>query len=92
MNPFSRIFRRNGLTCDQVAAVMQQYLDSELDPDQVPKVIKHLDKCRDCGLEADTYRRIKASLNAYQQQPDQASLQRLRDVAQGLIANGAPDE
>ncbi len=68
MNLLSRIFRR-GLSCDQVAEVLQQYLDEELEASQVPKVLKHLETCKDCGLEAEVYTRIKTSLVAHQEAP-----------------------
>lgn len=92
MNFFSRIFGRGmgGLTCQQVEAVMQQYLDQELEPSEVPKVLKHLEACKDCGLEAQLYQQIKTSLVAHQQSPDDESMDRIRALAQQLAAGG-PD-
>lgn len=87
MSLMTRFFRR-GMTCSQVAAVLQQYLDSELDPAQIPKVLAHLEACRECGLEADVYRRIKESLVQQRQAPDDESLDRLRAMAQELAATG----
>ena len=65
MNMFTRLFGRNDLSCQHVEAVMQQYLDNELDPAEVPKVLKHLEACRDCGLEAELYERIKDTLRRH---------------------------
>ncbi len=91
MNFFSRIFRR-GLSCHQVEAVMQQYLDEELSPEQVPAVLKHLEACKDCGLEADLYGRIKTSLLRHQDSPDEASMLRIRRLATELATSGPPEE
>ena len=90
MNLLSRLFRRS-MSCHQVAAVLQQYLDEELDPNEVPKVLKHLETCRDCGLEAEIYERIKGSLQAHQHAPDAASMDRIRAMANQLAASGLPD-
>ena len=90
MKLFSRIFGR-GLSCQQVALVLQQYLDDELDPAQVPKVLEHLEACRDCGLEASIYGRIKTSLHAHQAAPDADSMARIRTLATQLATTGPPE-
>lgn len=90
MNLLRRFFKR-GLTCEQVEKVLQRYLDNELEPDQVPKVLAHLEACKDCGLEAEMYRRIKDSLRAHQQEANADSLARLRSLAEELATSGAPD-
>ncbi len=90
MKLLSRFFGR-GLTCQQVAVVLQQYLDEELDPNEVPKVLEHLDACKDCGLEATIYTRIKASLHAHQEEPDDASMAKIRALATELATAGLPD-
>ena len=45
-----------------VARVLQAYLDGEVDHDTARRVGAHLHICRRCGMKADTYRAIKASL------------------------------
>jgi anti-sigma factor RsiW len=45
-----------------VAKVLQSFLDGELDEDVARRVAAHLNLCRRCGMKADTYRAIKASL------------------------------
>jgi len=80
-----------GLTCSQVEAVLQQYLDSELEPREVPKVLAHLEKCKDCGLEAETYERIRSSLLQHQQAPDADSMARIRTMAHELAVSGPPE-
>jgi len=84
-----RLFRRK-MSCSQVAAVLQQYLDEELDGAQVPKVLAHLEACRHCGLEASVYRRIKRSLLAHQHAPDEESMKRIRAFADELATSGLP--
>ena len=90
MNFLSRIFKR-GMTCHQVAEVLQEYLDEELEASQVPKVLKHLEACKDCGLEATMYTRIKESLVSHQQSADEDSMARIRALAQELATTGIPE-
>ena len=90
MNFLSRIFRR-GMSCQQVEAVLQQYLDEELKAAEVPKVLKHLEACKDCGLEASMYTRIKDSLVTHQEAPDHESMARIRSLAHELATSGIPE-
>lgn len=93
MSLLNRLFRRNpGMSCSQVEAVMQQYLDNELDPSEVPKVLAHLEACKDCGLEAELYTRIQSSLREHQQAPSADSMDRIRALAQELAVNGPPED
>ncbi len=50
------------MSCRQVGKVLQTYLDDELDDDTARKVAAHLEDCRRCGLEAETYEALKESL------------------------------
>lgn len=50
------------LSCRQLGRVLQSYLDEELDDDSARKVAAHLNDCRRCGLEADTYEALQISL------------------------------
>ena len=54
--------RSPGLSCDEVLAVLQQYLDGEVDATTAQQVAVHLDVCEGCGPEAEVYRNIKRSL------------------------------
>jgi hypothetical protein len=87
------IFRRRkavmpGLTCEQVAEVLQSYLDEELDDHELSRrVSAHLDDCRRCGIEADTYATIKASLARRADPVDAERLARLRAFGEGLSAD-----
>ena len=51
------------MSCRQVGKVLQTYLDDELDDDAARKVSAHLEDCRRCGLEAETYAALKQSLH-----------------------------
>jgi anti-sigma factor RsiW len=57
--------RRSGpMTCKEVGRLLQRYLDGDLDDLRAERLAAHLDECLRCGLEAETYQRIKASLAA----------------------------
>ena len=63
MKIFGRLIgTRRQLSCAQVGKVLQSYLDAELDDETARKVAEHLEDCRRCGLEADTYEELKAAL------------------------------
>lgn len=73
--------------CHVVARVLQDYLDGEADDLTATMVAKHLEICRMCGLEANTYEAIKAAL--LMPEPDAAPLdpdavERLRAFADTL--------
>jgi len=65
--------------CVAVGKVLQHYLDGAADAETTTLVAAHLDDCLRCGLEADTYRRIKAALAKHRQPPPPGSVQRLRE-------------
>jgi len=91
MSLLNRLFNRKGLSCTQVEAVLQEYLDEELDPAEVPKVLAHLEKCRDCGLEAEFYTSIKTSLVDHQKEPSTDSMAAIRALAEQLATHGPPE-
>jgi anti-sigma factor RsiW len=63
MKIFGRLIgTRKQMSCHQVGEVLQAYLDDELDERAARRVAAHLEDCRRCGLEADTYEALKASL------------------------------
>jgi anti-sigma factor RsiW len=68
-------------------AVLQSYLDGEVDDATARRVAAHLDVCAACGPEADVYRRIKQSLEGAARPIDPevlAGLERFgRRLAQG---------
>lgn len=69
--------------CMRVARVLQAYLDGEVDEATARRVGAHLGVCRRCGMSADTYRAIKASL-ARHGGCDELTRRRLEDFARRL--------
>lgn len=84
IRPFRR--RWGPLDCREVAALLQLFLDGELDGDRGREVARHLEDCRRCGLEADTYREMKAALRRGAREPSAESVQRLRQFVVRLEA------
>ena len=72
--------------CHQVAKVLQSYLDGETTAPTSTMVAAHLEVCRKCGLEANTYLAIKTAIAATPQKVavDAAAIDRLREFADGL--------
>jgi anti-sigma factor RsiW len=75
------------MTCAEVGELLQHYLDAELDDRRSRRLADHLEDCRRCGLEADTYERIKHSLAQSQPAVPSDSLARLREFG-ARIARG----
>lgn len=73
-----------GLTCHEVGEILQQYLDGHIDADRAGRIEIHLEECRRCGLEAETYDRIKATLAAQRPEIPEESLNRLRAFGKQL--------
>ena len=65
----AKLFRR-GMSCEDVLAVLQTYLDGETNGETARTVLEHLDNCEICDRESDVYRRIKGSLAAQAPEAD----------------------
>jgi anti-sigma factor RsiW len=85
-----RLGSRSALSCHQVGRLLQSYLDGELDRRSAARVAGHLDDCRRCGLEAETYEAVKASLHRGADDPADESLTRLREFG-ARLAGGELD-
>ena len=72
------------LDCKSAARVLQSYLDGELDGLSTSRVREHLEVCRACGLEADTYSAIKDSIGSGHSPSDDA-VRRLEQFAADLM-------
>jgi anti-sigma factor RsiW len=68
----------------QVMRVLQSYLDGHTDEVTARRVANHLEACRRCGLEAATYRQIKASLARKAGPLDESAVERLRAFGSAL--------
>lgn len=73
-----------GMSCRQAAKVLQTHIDGELDPERAALIEAHLDACRDCGLEADTYLEIKAALSREQLNLPEETIKKLRSFGEQL--------
>lgn len=101
MNLWRRLFARGhvtsgpdgppgGVECREVARVLQTYLDGELDQRTAEKAAAHLEVCRRCGLEADTYRQLKEALAKRAEPVDTEALERLRAFTHELAEGSQP--
>ena len=81
-----RLLRRvsTEVNCREVGRVLQSYLDGEVEPGFATKIAEHLEKCKDCGLEEETYRRIKSSLADQDAHVDAEAVDRLREFGRRL--------
>jgi len=75
---------RRQLSCHQVAEMLQSYLDDELGDDAAHKVAAHLDDCRRCGLEAETYEALRQSLHRGPSALADEPVARLREFGERL--------
>ncbi|MDZ7678836.1 MAG: zf-HC2 domain-containing protein [Acidimicrobiales bacterium] len=82
----TNLFRRRGvqMDCHQVGKLLQRYLDGHIDPDRAELIADHLEECRRCGLEAETYERIKTSLATHCAEVPQDAVDRLRHFGERL--------
>ena len=78
------------MTCHEVAAVLQAFLDDETDEVAARRVAHHLHDCVRCGMEATTYERIKHSIGRDRPPLDPLTVARLRRFGEQL-ANGEAD-
>lgn len=91
-----KLFRRGSvadrpLSCRHVGKVLQSFLDAELDEVTTDKVAEHLEDCRRCGMAADVYLEIKASLGQDAPAVPEESLSRLEEFAHRLTAGDSGD-
>ena len=70
--------RKPEVNCREVGRVLQSYLDNDVEEDFAAKIASHLEACKECGLEVETYRRIKESLAGKMPEVDPAAIARLR--------------
>jgi predicted anti-sigma-YlaC factor YlaD len=78
------------MDCEEVAALLQHYLDGHVDAERADRIAAHLEDCRRCGLEAEAYERIKVTLAAHRPDVPADSMERLREFGERL-ARGEVD-
>lgn len=91
MRPFRRRQDRP-INCMQVGRRLQRYLDGELDDLSTRRVIRHLEDCRRCGMEATAYSEVKASLALKGAEIPADAVTRLRAFGERLLSEGPPDD
>ncbi len=79
-------WRRRPISCHEVGAVIQAFLDDETDEVAARRVARHLHDCVRCGMEAATYERIKQSFGRSGPPLDPDSVARLRRFGEQLAA------
>lgn len=94
MTRWLRWRRRDGneATCAEVAAVLQQFLDGQVDDVTTQRVRRHLEACRRCGLEAETYTAIKDALARRLPTLDDDAVERLLTFGEHLGDLDRPGE
>ena len=75
-------------SCMQVGRALQSYLDGHVDDLTEQRVTWHLELCRRCGMKAETYTEIKASLARRGPAVDPESVARLRAFGDQLLERG----
>ena len=77
------------LSCPEVGRLLQRFLDDELSEEaEIEMLSEHLDECKRCGLEADTYAKIKEALASSRTPVPQESVERLREFGERLAEGG----
>lgn len=76
--------------CPEVGRVLQRYLDGEVDARTLRLVSAHLEECRRCGLEVETYSALKQALHRVGDPPAEP-VERLRTFAARLAGGDGPD-
>jgi anti-sigma factor RsiW len=79
-------------TCRETMRVLQSFLDGQTDEITAQRVGRHLEACRRCGLEAETYRHIKAALARHAPRVDRAAVERLRTFGATLAERHDGDD
>lgn len=87
----SRARREARMGCMAVVRVLQSYLDGEVDESTARRVSRHLEICRRCGMEADTYRAIKAAMARTGPGWDELTRRRLEEFAH-RVSRTHPEE
>ncbi len=77
---------REVASCLEVGRVLQSYLHGHVDELTARRVARHLELCRRCGLEAETFTEIKNALSRRGQvEVDPGAVARLREFGARLL-------
>lgn len=78
------------MECHEVGELLQHYLDGHIDAERARRIEEHLEECVRCGLEIETYERIKATLAAHRPDVPSESIERLRAFGERLMRGEEP--
>jgi anti-sigma factor RsiW len=78
------------MECHEVGELLQHYLDGHIDAERARRIEEHLEDCRRCGMEVETYERIKATLAAHRPEVPRESVERLRAFGERLARGDEP--
>ncbi len=78
--------------CDEVAAVLQAYLDGELGPQDADKVHEHLRHCDRCEIAASTVTRVIDAIRRQRPDLDPEPVERLTGFLDQLSDEGPPPD
>ena len=76
--------------CRAVGRLLQAYLDAELPDTPAADIAAHLEACLACGLEADSYRWLKAAVAGIARADDPRQLERLQVFVEALVSGDEP--
>lgn len=78
-------------SCMEVGRALQSYLDGNVDDVTARRVARHLEMCRRCGLEAQTYTAINEALARGGRDVDPAAVARLQAFGTQLLEDDPDD-
>ncbi len=76
--------------CQEVAAVLQSFLDGELPAQDADRVAAHLEHCHRCDIEATTVRKIIDAIQRQRPELDPGTYARLAVVVDELVGPDGP--
>jgi anti-sigma factor RsiW len=88
MKLFSRSREKVPAGCAALSEHFQTHLDHELDDETARRIVEHLEVCKACGLEYETYRSIKTSVERMRP-PSPSAMARLTEFADDLCRDGS---
>jgi anti-sigma factor RsiW len=83
--------RPKGMSCQEVAEVLQQYLDREIEPGLARRVTVHVEACDLCAVEVHLFTEIKSELaRKGDERVDPAVLDSLQRFCRDLLTGPPP--
>jgi len=83
---FRNWLQRDTMSCSDVLAVLQAYIDGEVTTSQARRVVRHLGACIPCEGQRKLYARIKQGVRRRPEAVDPDILAALRNYGQSLTS------